>query len=74
MKKSKKFILAILVLLIAAIAVILTNPDWFDSGEEIIPEIEATETQLELEDEIFRLSLSSKNKGKYFELILNYKV
>lgn len=53
MKKSKKFILAILVILIAAIAVILTNPDWFDSGEEIIPEIEATETQLELEDEIF---------------------
>lgn len=40
MKKSKKFILAILVILIAAITVILTNPDWFDSGEEIDTSVE----------------------------------
>ncbi|MGB1039631.1 MAG: hypothetical protein ACPGVD_02010 [Flavobacteriales bacterium] len=40
MKKSKKFILAVLVVLVAAIAVVLMNPDWFDNGDKIDTNIE----------------------------------
>lgn len=40
MKKSKKFILAVVVILIIAVAVLLSFPDLFDSGEQIDTDIE----------------------------------
>ena len=52
MKKSKKFILGVIVILIAAIAIILANPDWVDSGEDISnnQDIELSE---EIENDVF---------------------
>ena len=55
MKKSKKFILALLVILVVAIGLILANPDWINSKEEVeieVPE-KVQETSEELGDEIF---------------------
>ncbi|MDB4089130.1 hypothetical protein N9544_05855 [Flavobacteriales bacterium] len=40
MKKSKKFILSIIVILIIAVTVLLAFPDIFDSGEEVITDVE----------------------------------
>ena len=55
MKKSKKIILALLLLIIAVIAVVLMNPEWFDSGEKVKIEVseEVQDTHNELEEEIF---------------------
>lgn len=55
MKKSKKFILAVIVILVAAIAIILAKPDLVDSEETIKVEVseEVQETSEELSDEIF---------------------
>ena len=53
MKKSKKFILSIIIILVAAVAILLAFPDLFDGEdkEEIVTE--TTEVQKELEDELF---------------------
>lgn len=40
MKKSKKFILSIIVLLIVSIAILLAFPDLFEKGDEINTEVE----------------------------------
>lgn len=40
MKKSKKFILSVVVILVIAVAVLLSFPDLFDSGEEINTDVE----------------------------------
>jgi competence protein ComGC len=40
MKKSKKFILSIIVILIVAVALLLAFPDIFDSGEDINTDLE----------------------------------
>ncbi len=55
MKKSKKFILAVIVILVAAIAIILLKPDLVDSEEPVKGEEseEVQETSQELRDEIF---------------------
>lgn len=53
MKKSKKFILSILVILIVAVALLLAFPGFFDSGESGAIETELIEIQTELGDEIF---------------------
>jgi uncharacterized protein involved in outer membrane biogenesis len=53
MKKSKKFILSIIVILIVAVAILLAFPDVFDSREEVPTEMKSTEIQTELGDEIF---------------------
>ena len=55
MKKSKKFILAVIAILVIAIGLILANPDWVDSKEEVKVEVseEVQDTHDELEDEIF---------------------
>ncbi len=56
MKKSKKFILAVLVILVVAIGFILANPDWISNNkEEVVIEVsdEVQETSEELGDEIF---------------------
>jgi len=55
MKKSKKFILAVVVILVAAIAIILAKPDLVDSEEPVKVKVseEVQETSEELSDEIF---------------------
>ena len=55
MKKSKKFILAVVVILVAAIAIILLNPGLVDSKEpaKVEESEEVQETSQELRDEIF---------------------
>lgn len=53
MKKSKKFILSIILILLIAVAVLLSFPDLFDNGEKVDTEVEPTEIQTELGDEIF---------------------
>lgn len=55
MKKSKKFILAVLAILLIAIGLIIANPDWVDNKEEVKIEVsdEVQETSEELGDEIF---------------------
>ena len=55
MKKSKKFILAVIILLLIGIGLIMANPDWVDSKEKVEIEVskDVKETREELEDEIF---------------------
>ncbi|MFT4695307.1 MAG: competence protein ComGC [Urechidicola sp.] len=53
MKKSKKFILSILVILIIAVTLLLAFPGLFERGKEEVAEAESTEIQTELGDEIF---------------------
>ncbi len=55
MKKSKKIILAVIVILLVGIGLIIANPDWVDSKEKVKVEVseEVQETHDELEDEIF---------------------
>lgn len=55
MKKSKKIILAIVVILVVAIGLILANPDWINEKEEVKIEVpdSVQETSEELGDEIF---------------------
>ena len=40
MKKSKKFIISLLVILVVAIGVLLAFPDLFDSGDVVDPSAE----------------------------------
>lgn len=40
MKKSKKFILSIIVILLIAVAVLLAFPDIFESAEEVNTDVE----------------------------------
>ena len=53
MKKSKKFILSIIVILIVAVVLLLAFPGFFENGEEGVAETESIEIQTELGDEIF---------------------
>ena len=56
MKKSKKFILAVLVILVVVLGFVLANPDWISNDkEEVIIEVseDVQETSEELGDEIF---------------------
>jgi sensor domain CHASE-containing protein len=55
MKKSKKFILAVLVILLVALGLVIANPDWVDSKEEVTVEVseEVEDTHNELENELF---------------------
>ncbi|MEN8927656.1 MAG: hypothetical protein ABF242_04065 [Flavobacteriales bacterium] len=53
MKKSKKFILAVVLILIAAVVILLSFPDLFDSKDETPADLVPTEIEAELGDEIF---------------------
>ncbi len=55
MKKSKKFILAVVVILLVALGLVIANPDWVDSKEEVTVEVsdDVQETHDDLEDELF---------------------
>ena len=55
MKKSKKFILAVVVILLVALGLVIANPDWVDSKEEVTVEVseEVEDTHNELENELF---------------------